>query len=392
VTTALFLAHRMGLGFGVSVAVEQLARRLPGLGLRVVVGCLESDGTLRDLDLRVVDASPAAVRALAHATGADVIVAHTTPFFEALPALADEFSCWALEYGDPSPAFFAHDRAEREVIVERKRRVVYPRLDGVIAISDFIRADIGWPSATVIPIGCDHMPDLGPKGLDVAWARADRPLRVGTLTRLGAGEARYKGGDIFRALERAVVAAGIAVEFVLMGRGTEADALPYRAAGIGVQLSAAEDAKIAFLRDLDVFVSCSLWEGFNLPLAEAQALGTVGMAFDIGAHPEVTPFVLSDGREFVELLRAYSADRSLLAQHSRIAYHHVRRRFTWDAAALALARTLSTASRSRAIAPAAPPLVARVADYPRLVLHSLRTDGMRITLQRVVRRVAPFPR
>jgi len=37
----------------------------------------------------------------------------------------------------------------------------------------------------------------------------------------------------------------------------------------------------------DLYVTASLWEGFNLPIAEAQACGKKVVAFDICSHPEV---------------------------------------------------------------------------------------------------------
>lgn len=37
----------------------------------------------------------------------------------------------------------------------------------------------------------------------------------------------------------------------------------------------------------DIYTTASLWEGFNMPVVEAQAVGKPVVAFDIAAHPEV---------------------------------------------------------------------------------------------------------
>ncbi len=37
----------------------------------------------------------------------------------------------------------------------------------------------------------------------------------------------------------------------------------------------------------DVYVTASLWEGFDLPATEAQACGKKVVAFDIGSHSEI---------------------------------------------------------------------------------------------------------
>jgi glycosyltransferase involved in cell wall biosynthesis len=42
-----------------------------------------------------------------------------------------------------------------------------------------------------------------------------------------------------------------------------------------------------FYAACDVYATASLWEGFNLPLVEAQACGKPVVAFSIGPHPEV---------------------------------------------------------------------------------------------------------
>ncbi|MCH8003858.1 MAG: glycosyltransferase family 4 protein [Nanoarchaeota archaeon] len=37
----------------------------------------------------------------------------------------------------------------------------------------------------------------------------------------------------------------------------------------------------------NLYVTASLWEGFNIPAAEAQACGKKVVAFDVGSHPEI---------------------------------------------------------------------------------------------------------
>jgi len=46
----------------------------------------------------------------------------------------------------------------------------------------------------------------------------------------------------------------------------------------------------------DLYATCSLWETYNRPLAEAQACGKPAVAFNIGPHPEV----MKDGGVLVE--------------------------------------------------------------------------------------------
>jgi len=46
----------------------------------------------------------------------------------------------------------------------------------------------------------------------------------------------------------------------------------------------------------NLYTTCSLWETFNRPLAEAQACGRPVVAFNIGSHPEV----INDNAALVE--------------------------------------------------------------------------------------------
>jgi glycosyltransferase involved in cell wall biosynthesis len=68
----------------------------------------------------------------------------------------------------------------------------------------------------------------------------------------------------------------------------------------------------------DVYATCSLVEGFNMPLVEAQACGKSVVAFDIGPHREVVKngFLVTEGdlKEFGEAIVSILASEKKLRQ------------------------------------------------------------------------------
>ena len=392
----LFLTERMSPGYGVPVVVAALARRLAAMGVASAIGCRADAAHWPGLDVRPVEETVEAVTALAESIGATLVVAHAEPFLSLLPALKPRFAVIAHEHGDPTPALFpAEDAARRTAAIAAKRTAVYPHVDAVVAISRFVAADIGWPDAHVIVNGCDHVADPGPKTMADHGAPTGRPLRVGALMRLGPAEARYKGGDIFLELVTAARAAGLAFVPEVMGRGTAADAVLLEAAGITVRRNASDADRDDWLREIDVLVAPSRWEGFNLPLVEAQARGTAAIAFDAGAHAEVAPMIVQSVAEAVALLQAYDGDRRLLTRHAEAGWRHARSAFRWDAAAaafLALAARHGLVPGGGAMIAVHPPglaarLIARAGHALRQTRRSLERDGVRITLKRIGRRM-----
>lgn len=403
--TILFTTQRMMRGFGVSVVVAELARHIARRGHRIAVGCLERDDSFPGIDIRIVPPTVHGVAKLAEEVDATVVAAHTSPFLELLPDLPSPYIRVAWEHGDPTPELFQADGELRRIIADHKRHAVYPAVDAVIAISHFIAHDIGWPDAIVLPNGCNHVEDRGPK--PQCLENQGAPLRVGTLMRLGAGEAHYKGGGLFLGLARLARAEGLDLRFTVMGRGAAEDAAAFQAEGLETHLNASDAARADFLRGLDVFVSSSLWEGCNLPLIEAQALGTPAMAFDTGAHPEATPLIFADAPAMLAQLRAYAADRTLVRDHGARAYRFVRTAMRWEDTAdrfLALPlkrqefhRPANAKPRTHAglsyrllraiwqgcwrILPASfTPLRYRLAGHVAWLAHSLRANGARGTL------------
>lgn len=324
----LFLAERMAMGFGVSVVIDNLSAELVKLGHSVHVGCQSWDGqSAKGYKIHVVNGNTESVEKLVSELQSEYVVAHTTPFFEILPRLSSVCERWVWEHGDPTPELFPFDGAERRRIAEAKHISVYPNVDKVIAISEFIRDDIGWPSAEIVYNGCDHIQP------EKSAARSNTSLRVGTLMRLGQGESYYKGNLLYADLVRYLRSQGADVEFHLMGRGTREDARQFEDIGVITHLNASDQERALYLADLDIFLSLSLWEGFNLPLVEAMCSGTCAIAFDTGAHPEVTPLIVSRVQEMAELINSLAKDRTHLERLAAGMESWVREKFTWAKAA-----------------------------------------------------------
>lgn len=123
----------------------------------------------------------------------------------------------------------------------------------MVAISEFVRHDIGWPTATVIVNGADHVPDLGTK------SRVPPPTPGGRL-RVGCpGAAGRRRGVLQRPRTTCPCSntsfnwVGVPADLEVMGSAPHAERL--EADGFVVHLNATDDERTAFLRGLDVFAS-----------------------------------------------------------------------------------------------------------------------------------------
>jgi glycosyltransferase involved in cell wall biosynthesis len=363
----LLLSSVMLHGYGVSIVADEWAKELKAFGWDTIIGCMHQDEKYRRRNVIKVGTDPTEVLDLCKKLKIDLVVAQTTPYFELLPSISAHFPTIVFEHGDPSPFFFQHDAVEREQIRQNKIKNVYPHVSRVLASSHFLRYDIEWPSASVVPLGCDHVADFGLK--EHSNNVNGRPLKIGTLMRLGEGEALYKGVDLYAQLAD-FFKDDPSIEFQIMGRGEESDRQRWESLGVTTFLNSTDEERSTYLRDLDVLFSPSLWEGFNLPVVEAAASGTVGVAFDIGAHPETTPFLVRDLNDFKVLLETWIHDRALLSDASQTAYSYARSKFRWSESARGLAGHLDEVLDQRSSA------LSRGESIPKRVLRVVKREGL----------------
>jgi glycosyltransferase involved in cell wall biosynthesis len=141
--------------------------------------------------------------------------------------------------------------------------------------------------------------------------------------------------------------AGRQLELILVG--TTAPGAPYLtslrsfAAALGLRegidvhfVSNASDRTIAMLLGgADVFVSASRWEGFGMPLVEAQASGLPAVAYALWSHPEVVASAQclvreGDVRAMSERIVTLLQDGTVWQKASDEARQFARSRFCWE--------------------------------------------------------------
>lgn len=311
------------MGYGVSVVVQEQASALVRAGWLVDVFCLKDDGVkpVPGVCVKEVSTNLVGLRTRLEWGGYRIVVAHTWPFYRLLPKLRGVFRI-AWEHGAPPARLFPGQEEFRRSFSAGNLEEVYPNVERVVAISGYIRKEIGWERATVIHNGSDHL-----------WKHRETPgdkpagavLRILMVSRLWESERIYKGIEDLVELAKALPSSH---EVVLAGRGGEDDAAYLRGRGLKVELNPSDWELCQLYESTDLVVSLSRWEGFNLPLVEAGFFGKPAYALDLCAHPEVTPFVFPDVAAMRE--KILSIDREGLRAEGVIMNEHVQR-FSWEA-------------------------------------------------------------
>ena len=237
---------------------------------------------------------------------------------------------------DATPARFPATFSRRFVAwYSVMNRVLARRARHLATVSEFSRGELsevlGVDRFTVAPNGHEHMNRAGSR----LRSTTDYVLCVGNLT----------PNKNLVPVVTALAAAGIRV--VVVGAGGASNVYAQQA-GLdipGVELAGrvSDDELAALLRGATALVFPSLYEGFGLPIVEAQALGCPVIASDRASIPEVAGdgalyFDALEPAQAVALVQSLDADtrRDLIERgHANVA------RFTWDATAMTLLEVVS---------------------------------------------------
>ena len=284
-------------------------------------------------------------------TGPDLVIVGGWPFFSAIPWLRRTGAKVVfVDFGAvPLDGYSGAARVIQERVRALRRRFL-PEASLVIAISEFIarsqsRVDVAG-RVPVLPVllGADHLARptwsadrLGRARRGSALAAVATAKRGGRPAVLALGRWEpgcYKNSEAALAVVERLRADFPAVRLLVLEESANVVVPPALRDAV-VPLGHPDDAELAaVMAEVDLGVSVSRWEGFNLPLAEMQWLGRPALAFDLGAHPEVVAdpwYLCRDADEMVEktgtVLRGGGPDEA----RRRAALDRFRARFRWEA-------------------------------------------------------------
>jgi glycosyltransferase involved in cell wall biosynthesis len=272
------------------------------------------------------------------------------PFFAAIPLLKAQcrkvvfLDCGAVPLdGFEGGALVIQNK------VRAMRNSYLKETSQIIAISDFIArsqsvidSDKQVPCTSVL-LGADHIEhslwqasQLKLNGADNHGLDLLRLLRAEgkkNILAMGRWEPRcYKNSEAAFDILRKILRQQSNATLLILANSVEVD-IPKDLAGRLFPIGFPDDATLQqIMRESDLGISVSLWEGFNLPLAEMQWLNRPALVFDVAAHPEVVihPWYLCrDNDEMADKAVAILREQGLEATTRQRALDKFHGDFAW---------------------------------------------------------------
>lgn len=346
-----FVTERMLTGFGVDMVVDRVARGLVDRGHEVTVYASITDDTLgtdsyrlRLLPTRTSSFFPRSdISAQRHLgflnrEGNDVFLTETFPYFSCLPRL--KAPTVAVDHGVASAdGFPAKIRANFRYMRFMQYHFYLRYASRIVMVSEYLKA--GLPAAlqkktTVIYNGADHY--AGAYEAEAEKLRRNLGVESSVLLlyvgRLSSTDQPYKGTAELVEMYRKLHQDNPNIRLLMVGYGGRREQIWLESEGILTINNAPAEQMPAIFSACDIYVTCSRWEGFDLPIVEAQSFGKPVVGFDIGAHPEVVAddvsgFLASSVAEMGDAVLRLAGDGHLRQAMGEKATANAAR-FRWD--------------------------------------------------------------
>jgi glycosyltransferase involved in cell wall biosynthesis len=283
-------------------------------------------------------------------TQPDVVLNGGWPFFSSIPLFRKR--CKAVVFMDhgvvPREGYGEDTRRVLNKLIDLRRRTL-PSCSAITSVSRFLADSQSIPeSGGKAPVyliynGSDHLraSELAQEswsahsgsGCALKQVESLRGQGIPTVLLLGRWEPDcYKNSRAAFGVIRSVRDVVPNACLLLLANMEECD-IPRDLRSVVYPIGRPSDEElVAVMRHVDLGISVSQWEGFNLPLAEMQWLDRPALAFSLAAHPEVIldPWYLcSDTTEMSAKACDVLQGRGPAAAARGKALSQFRQRFTW---------------------------------------------------------------
>ncbi|MBB3291034.1 MULTISPECIES: class I SAM-dependent methyltransferase [unclassified Rhizobium] len=289
----LILSITHQIGHGVAVVANLQAEYLLKCGFEVFIG---GPRNANEFDYpgcqRIVIEGPDEAARIAFELRIDCVIVYTSPFFSTLRWIGGSIRSIVVDCGEPNPEFFKDADLRRTIVSEKK--LCAPMADRVIGVSEAVKAESDMVSMEVVRLGNSHLAvwngqsDFRIKvrqklGLEGAFV-------VLNVCRFHHAERNHKGVDQYElfAEEFKLGYPDLASNtvFLLCGKADPKDVEEMTGRGFVVKANVTDQEMAELYIAADCYASFSQWEGYNLGIGQAQAMGLHVFASDIPAHWE----------------------------------------------------------------------------------------------------------
>jgi glycosyltransferase involved in cell wall biosynthesis len=275
------------------------------------------------------------------------------PFFASIPVLEGSgcrtvfMDCGAV----PLDGFDEGGRITQEKL-RQMRKTYLPMLSHIAPISGFIAKSQSIPEAgkcgvEPILLGADHMSKhlwrqsntkhaaIVERKLSREGFERDKGRDVKILLNLGRWEPGcYKNSEALFELVDAMIPKVPNIVVLILADHEDVN-IPATYEGRIVPIGFPDDVELQnIMAWVDVGISLSRWEGFNLPLVEMQSLNKPALAFNVAAHPEVILhdwFLCETIIEMATKANAVLTGKGLPQATLQPLYRQFREKFQWSA-------------------------------------------------------------
>lgn len=352
-----FLTERMLLGFGVDMVIDRVARGLVDLGYKATVYPSLTDGTFDNNSYEIkpiptpaynifprYDHSARRWLDFLNSEDIDIWLISTFPFFSLIPHL--KTPAIAVDYGICSTEGFSIDNKLNFAYMKwSQQKRYFPRAAKIITISEFVKSLL--PQALhknteVIYVGVDHYTDAwrdkGRPAAETAKFRksigvAENEILLTYVGRLNPIGQPYKGTMDLMAMYDEIRRTRDDVKMMMVGYGDDGDRKMIEERGIIPFVKAPADMMPVVYDATDIYVTASKWEGFDMPVAEAESFGKPVVALEIGAHTEVavdgrTSYLVKNAWQMTEKVISLATDSGKRKEMGEAAARFVGK-FSW---------------------------------------------------------------